>query len=338
GTRCGRHPQDGCSRGTDLPPPLRGRVVDCCALGRLLAERTDQTSESYEQGKVCGVHHDLRSRADAGPAAAGAGVALRGGPAHGRSHESADPALFRYVWRGSSESGWSADPHRGSLEIRLQKRKGNRAHPLHRKAAAEYLEHLCSSRVRFLFQRESERGPSPLESGKRTQAWRILQAPDPDVQRLRRSSRQFVHRNGSEEEFLGWLPALGFGSREPILSLDRRVFQPRAVSRTPIPSKGPTFGKHTPLAQTGDLPCQPHPARLPRLGRLARAAGRQSHRNDYSPHGRLHSDLPAHHIVRHPRAETDSTILADRFTADVRPVRLLLWHAASRDLPLARQR
>src|ERR1700728_3184516 len=124
----------------------------------------------------------------------------------------------------------------------------------------------------------------------------------------------------------------------PFVLLFMFFFKPKPKRGTPILSKGPTFGKHTPLAQTGDLPCQPYPARLPRLGRLARAAGRQSHRNDYSPHGRLHSDLPAHHIVRHPRAETDSTILADRFTADVRPVRLLLWHAASRGLPLDRQR
>jgi sulfoxide reductase catalytic subunit YedY len=92
-------------------------------------------------------------------------------------------------------------PHRRSVEVRFQKRESDRAHQLHRPPTAQYLEYFRSHGVRFLFQRKSQRGPSPLESGQRTQARRIPQTPNPDVQRLR-PGRQPIHRNGFEKEFL----------------------------------------------------------------------------------------------------------------------------------------
>ena len=55
--------------------------------------------------------------------------------------------------------------------------------------------------VRFLFQRESQRGPSPLESGQRTPARRVFQTPNANVQRLR-PGREPIHRHGPEKEFL----------------------------------------------------------------------------------------------------------------------------------------
>ena len=80
--------------------------------------------------------------------------------------------------------------------------QGHRSHPLHRKAAAEYVEHFCAAGIRFLFERESQRRPSALEPGERTKARRILQASHADVQWLRRPGRQPVQRNGSKEIFL----------------------------------------------------------------------------------------------------------------------------------------
>ena len=46
-------------------------------------------------------------------------------------------ALLRYVWRRLAQSGWSTHPPRRALEIRIQECEGDRAHPLHRQAAAE---------------------------------------------------------------------------------------------------------------------------------------------------------------------------------------------------------
>ena len=46
------------------------------------------------------------------------------------------------------------------------------------------------ARVRLLFERESHRGPSPLEPGERAPPGRVRQAQDAHVQRLRRPGGQ----------------------------------------------------------------------------------------------------------------------------------------------------
>ncbi len=88
-------------------------------------------------------------------------------------------------------------------------------HSLRRQAAPEHLEPFRPHGIRLLFQRESQRRPSPLEPGQRTPPRRIQQAPHVDVQRLRRSGRQPLHWNGFEKEFL------------------RRTFRPRTSDLGP---------------------------------------------------------------------------------------------------------
>src|SRR5579864_6854594 len=57
-------------------------------------------------------------------------------------------------------------------------------------------------RIRFLFQRESAEGPSALEPGQRATHWRISQATNPDVQRLRRPGRKPILRHGPAKKLL----------------------------------------------------------------------------------------------------------------------------------------
>src|SRR5579859_850718 len=156
-------------------------MVDCGAVDWLLPQRTDQARQSHEQSEVCGVHHHLRSRPDARSTAAGAAVALCGGPAHGRSHASAGAALLRHVRRGPSQPGRGAAAYHRAVEVRIQMREGDCAYSLYREAADEYLAAFGSAGVRFLFERKSAGGSSPLEPGQGTPPGRILQASNADV-------------------------------------------------------------------------------------------------------------------------------------------------------------
>ncbi len=71
-----------------------------------------------------------------------------------------------------------------------------------REAADLHLDPSGAQRIRLLFQREPERGPSPLEPGQGAPHRRVLQASHPDVQRLRRPGGVTVHRHGPEKELL----------------------------------------------------------------------------------------------------------------------------------------
>ena len=72
------------------------------------------------------------------------------------------------------------------VEVRLQERQVDRAHPLHRQAAADDVGDLGAERVRVLRERESDRVASALEPGAREPAARVPQEhADADVQRLR---------------------------------------------------------------------------------------------------------------------------------------------------------
>src|ERR1019366_3405771 len=88
-----------------------------------------------------------------------------------------------------------------SMEVRIQERQVDRPHPLHQRPTDEHLAAVCRQRVWFLFQRQSQRGPSALEPGQRTAPRRILQTPNSDVQRLRSGGKP-VFGHGPEEELL----------------------------------------------------------------------------------------------------------------------------------------
>ena len=81
-------------------------------------------------------------------------------------------------------------------------------------SAADHLEHHERPRIRLLFQRESERGPSALEPGEGSPPAGIFQKhEDPDVQRLRRPGGQSLQRHGPEEKFLN-----GYSNMNSILT------------------------------------------------------------------------------------------------------------------------
>src|ERR1700690_986185 len=108
-------------------------------------------------------------------------MALCRRPAHGRGNAPADTAMFWHVRRRPSQSGRRAAPHHPAVEVRLQVSEGHCAHQLHRKTTDEYLATFRTAGIRFLFEREPARGPSPMESGQGTPPGRIPQTPDLDV-------------------------------------------------------------------------------------------------------------------------------------------------------------
>ena len=74
--------------------------------------------------------------------------------------------------------------------------------PLRREAAAEHLAGSGAAGVRLLLQRQPDGRSPALEPGDRTPHRRVPAAQDADVQRLRRSGREPLHRHGPEEELL----------------------------------------------------------------------------------------------------------------------------------------
>src|SRR6185369_9740874 len=121
----------------------------------------------------------------------------------GRGDASADLADGRDVRPGAAEPERRAGARRDPVEVRLQERQVDRAHPSRRRRAEDRLEQGGALRVRLLLQRESDRRPPALEPGDGAPDRRVPAAPDPDVQRLRRSGRVPVRGDGSQEELLG---------------------------------------------------------------------------------------------------------------------------------------
>ena len=127
GARRGHDHQDGRAGRAHLSPSLRGRLVDCGALDRVLAQRIDQARRPSAQSEVCGVHHAFRFAADAGPAQPGAAMALRRRLADGRSHASAGAVVFWHVRRSAAQPGRRAAAHGDSVEVWIQEHQGHRA-------------------------------------------------------------------------------------------------------------------------------------------------------------------------------------------------------------------
>jgi hypothetical protein len=132
-------------------------------------------------------------------------LALLRGAAHGRGHEPAHPAHLRPLRRGAAQPERRAGAHRGAVEVRLQIRQIHRRRALPRQAAAHHLERPGAERIRLLLQRQSQRGPSPLEPEDRAPHRPALLRPAPhhaDVQRLRRPGGLALQRNGPEKVLL----------------------------------------------------------------------------------------------------------------------------------------
>src|SRR5262249_48804040 len=91
---------------------------------------------------------------------------------------------------------------RRALEVRLQERQVDRAHPAHRHRAEDGLEQGGAPGIRLLLQREPERRPPALEPGHGAPHRRVPSPAHADVQRLRRAGRVPVHGDGSQEELL----------------------------------------------------------------------------------------------------------------------------------------
>ena len=91
------------------------------------------------ESEVRRVHDAERSGADAGRAAAGARLAVRRRPAHGRGDASADAPRRRAVRRGAAEPERRAAAAGGAVEVRLQGHQVDRADPVRREAAAQHL-------------------------------------------------------------------------------------------------------------------------------------------------------------------------------------------------------
>ena len=132
-----------------------------------------------------------------------AGVALRRRPAHGRSHAPADDPVRRACTakccriRTARRCAWWC---RGSTGSRAASRSSRSASPSSSPRPPGTLAK--PQRVRLLLQRQSGGRPSALEPGQGAAHRRVRQAPDADVQRLRRPGRVAVRRHGSEEELL----------------------------------------------------------------------------------------------------------------------------------------
>jgi cytochrome c-type biogenesis protein CcsB len=98
-------------RRAHLPAALRGGLVDGGALGGLVARRADQAGGTHRQCQVRRIPHPGRPEDHAVCRQPGAGVAVCGRPAHGRSHAPADHAGVRHVRRGA------AQPERRALRL-----------------------------------------------------------------------------------------------------------------------------------------------------------------------------------------------------------------------------
>src|SRR5579885_240061 len=129
-------------------------------------------------------------------------------PADGRGHASAGAALLRDVRRDAAQPERRAGAPGAALEIRFQEHQVHRQDPLRRKGAAHHLEPGQRPRIRLLLQRQPAGGSSALEPGVRAPAGGVLQAQDPDVQRIRRTGRLALQRHGPAQVLLTGMPSL----------------------------------------------------------------------------------------------------------------------------------
>jgi hypothetical protein len=185
--------------GTDLPPALCRGLVDGDPLGRVRAEPGTEAGGTPGLCALRGLRDRARSGEPAGPAPAGAAVALHGGAAPGRGDAPADHCRGGSVRRGTAKPERRAPAPGGAVEIRLQEHQVHRPHHPDRGRASDRLESGAAEGVWLLQQRES-RGRAPaLVAAHRAPDRRVPPPSHRDVQRLRRPGGGAVCGHGPEE-------------------------------------------------------------------------------------------------------------------------------------------
>ena len=148
--------------GAHLSTALRRAVGDDHPVGRVPAPPVDQGLRAHLTRQVSPFRDLLRRQGDAAchpfhP------LSLRRGAAHGRGHERPDARDRGDVRRCPADAQRPADPHRGSLEVRLQEHQVDQQDRVRGRRAGEHLDDGCPARVRLLLEREPRAVPSPVE-------------------------------------------------------------------------------------------------------------------------------------------------------------------------------
>ena len=132
------------ARGAHLPAPLRRSLVDGHPLGRISARRSAAPLPADLARQVRRVHDAARSEADARPAARLPAMALRRGSADRRGHAPARIHGRRRLRPRIAEPERRAAAPACAVEVRIQERQVDRAHPLHRACAGDVLGAGCA--------------------------------------------------------------------------------------------------------------------------------------------------------------------------------------------------
>ena len=159
-----------------LPPSLRRRLVDGHSLGRVPAQQFLKEVEPHAQSEVRRVHHRLiRVRCPVRATACSTGPTSK---ACGWTK----PCIRWRFWPSGlygediAEAGRRADPPGRAVEVRLQEHQVDREDHASSRSSRRPRGTQRTERIRFLFQRESERRSSALEPGERAAHRRVLQA------------------------------------------------------------------------------------------------------------------------------------------------------------------
>ena len=144
-------------------------LVDGDSVDRRAARRRPRTrSQPTAGGEVRRVHDAPAAERDAGPAIAPCSTG-RTSKACGMDEAMHPLTLMVVGLYGKVLPNQNGAPLRVHIpvEVRLQERQVDRAHPVHRQAAADDVGDVGAERVRVLRQRESDRAASALEPGAR---------------------------------------------------------------------------------------------------------------------------------------------------------------------------
>src|SRR5437899_7573734 len=185
---------------------MRGSLVHGEPLDRLPARRPAEANRADGARSLRRLHDALRPTADAGTGGTRAGLALRRGPAAGRSDAPPrDPSRWPVRQAAAQPERGAAEASR-SVEIRVQGDQVHREYPPYHGAAAHDLERCRAQRGRLLRKREPRRGPPALEPGHRATHRRAPAAPHTALQWLREPGGEPLRRDGLAPLLLGEAP------------------------------------------------------------------------------------------------------------------------------------
>ena len=188
------------ARRARLSDALRRGLVHGHPVGRFPARRPSAPRRTDLRGALRRVHFAPRSRAAARTKGRRARLALRRGPAPGRGDEPARDPRRRPLRPPAPRPERRAAAPRRSVEVRVQGSEVDREDHADARPAPHDVEHGRPRGVRLLRQRQSGRGPSPLEPGDRAPHRRGEAPADAALQRLRGTGRRALHRHGPAQE------------------------------------------------------------------------------------------------------------------------------------------